>query len=300
MTWLGKILAFVVMIGAGVWAYFTVQAYVTRTNWKAELERYKTALAQSESARRTEAARHQSGEDALKRLLDLEVGRGTGLQKQVDALSGDVKKTTKDFRDLQNEYEKADVKATLQAANLKANLEELTAVRDRSSLLEDERVKLVIAREDALRDKVRAENFAKLQAAIADDYAKKIEDLTDKVLALKASGGDPRRAVLSSFDKTPPPVLPNLRGEVERVQGDLVQVGLGVDAGLSKNTVLDVVRGDNGGRYVGTIKIIDLYPKQAIGVFTPARVNVPFSKLRPEELPKKGDEVRPPEGSGGP
>ena len=43
MTWLGKILTIVVMLGAVVWAYFTVQSYVTRVNWKNELERERVA-----------------------------------------------------------------------------------------------------------------------------------------------------------------------------------------------------------------------------------------------------------------
>jgi hypothetical protein len=34
------------------------------------------------------------------------------------------------------------------------------------------------------------------------------------------------------------------------------------------------------------------FPKHAPATFTPAR-NVPVEKLKPEELPRKGDEVRP-------
>ncbi|HEV3386776.1 MAG TPA: SUMF1/EgtB/PvdO family nonheme iron enzyme [Gemmata sp.] len=82
----------------------------------------------------------------------------------------------------------------------------------------------------------------------------------------------------------------NLRGEVERAQGDLVQLSTVVDAGLSKNTVLELWRNEGGWRYLGTVRVIDVYPKQAIAVFTPARA-IPFSQLRPEELPKKGDQV---------
>jgi hypothetical protein len=295
MTWLGKILTFVVMIGAALWAYFTVQAFVTRANWKAELDRYKVAFKESEAARVTETARSRAAEDALKRLLVLEQDRSSGLKQQVAVLDAASKKAAKEVGDLQNKYDKADVQATQIAANLQNTMTELDQVRARNIVLADEQVKLVIAREDALREKVRAENYAKLQASIAEDYAKRNENLNDQVATLKATGGDPSRAVPNSFNKPPPPSPENLRGTVEGVAGDLVHVSVGIDAGVSKNTVLDVVRTDNGGRFVGTLKVFDVHPKYAIAVFTPAR-NVPMERLRPEELPRKGDEVRPPNG----
>ena len=48
MTWFGKILTFVVLIGSCVWAYFTVNAYVTRTNWKVRADNFEKAYKESE------------------------------------------------------------------------------------------------------------------------------------------------------------------------------------------------------------------------------------------------------------
>ena len=82
---------------------------------------------------------------------------------------------------------------------------------------------------------------------------------------------------------------------VTDVAGDLVSLSIGIDAGLSVGTTLDIYRHEGGGRYLGTVKVtsaLNLFPKNAIVTFIPAR-NVPFDRLRPEELPKKGDEVRP-------
>jgi hypothetical protein len=92
-----------------------------------------------------------------------------------------------------------------------------------------------------------------------------------------------------------PPVLANPRGEVTEVAGDLVTLSIGIDAGLAVGSVLDVYRTDPEARYLGTVKVTDvfnLYPKQALLKFTPAR-DVPLKDLKPEELPKKGDLVRP-------
>jgi len=90
----------------------------------------------------------------------------------------------------------------------------------------------------------------------------------------------------------------NLRGFATDVAGELVVINVGADAGLGVGMVLDLYRTDGDEkRYLGQVKVtsaLNLFPKQAIVTFTPAR-NVPLDKLRPEEFPKKGDQVRPPE-----
>jgi len=289
MTWFGKILTFLVLIGVAVWAYFTVQAYVTRTNWKTEAEKYKTAYQKAVSARDDEYNRNRSSEDALRRQIANEQKRGDGLSKQVATLTAEGKAATTKFMDLQAVFVDKDVENKLLATNLDNTIKELTTVRARNNFLEDDRVKLVIAAETARREEVRARNAERLAQAIADDNAKRVEELLIRVADLRASGG---RDLRTQLDKPPPPVLSNLHGEVERVVGDLIQIGVGIDAGVSKGTVLEVSRTEGGGTYLGTIKITDVFPKQAVGIFRPARP-VPFDRLRPEELPKKGDEVKP-------
>src|SRR5688572_24876827 len=64
MTWLGKILAFVVMILALVWMYFTVNVYVTRTNWKNESAKWRKAYDEAIAARESEHRIHQSSDSA--------------------------------------------------------------------------------------------------------------------------------------------------------------------------------------------------------------------------------------------
>lgn len=91
------------------------------------------------------------------------------------------------------------------------------------------------------------------------------------------------------------PVPANLRGEVTDISGDLVTITIGIDSGLVVGSVLDVYRTEPEARHLGTVKVTDafnLYAKQALLTFTPAR-NVPLKDLKPEELPKKGDLVRP-------
>jgi hypothetical protein len=294
MTWLGKILTFLVLFGNVVWAYFTVQTYVLRTNWKAETERVKKDRDTAIAALVAEKTRHLADEDALKRLYANEQKRAEDLNKQVDELAKANQKATEGTSTLQEVIDKGDVENIKLQANLDSSQKELDTVRTRNTNLENRMVSLIVDREEARREMVRAQNAAKIAQGLAEDNAKKAEDLLQRYTDLRAQGGGSGgTSIVRTFEKPPPPVLANLRGVVDRVAGDLVQLNIGVDAGLSKGTVLEIYRSTGGGQYLGRVKIVDLYPKQAVAIFTPARSNVPFDQLRPEELPKKDDEVRP-------
>jgi hypothetical protein len=300
MTWLGKIFTMLVFLGALVWAYFTVQAYVTRTNWKVDRDRYKLAYENIRDAREVEYRRNQSNEDSLRRLLLAEQNKVSELDKRVAALSKESDDFKKSYADLQELHNKQIANAVKIDATVNRTLKELQTVRSRNTTLEDLLVRLTIDVENAKRDKVRAENAAKLATAIAEDNAKKVEEQASLIAQLRQLGGGTGN-LLRALDKPPPPVLPGLRGEVERVLGDQLQLSIGIDAGLAPGTVLDLYRTEGGGRYLGTVKVTsatNLYPKQAIVTFTPAR-GVPLERLRPEELPKKGDLVSPPEALAG-
>jgi len=72
MSWFGKILTFVVLIASFIWAYFTVNAYATRTNWKVRADAYEKAFRESEDARQREFRDFQSSREALVRMRDAE------------------------------------------------------------------------------------------------------------------------------------------------------------------------------------------------------------------------------------
>jgi hypothetical protein len=298
MTWFGKILAFVVFVASVVWMYFSVQAFVTRTNWKNRADEYKAALKERDTALLAERQRYQAGETALKSLLVIEQRQTLNLTNQIKALSDNLAKTDADFRKLQDSYNKGDVDARLLMAEKDSHLKESEIFRDRNKNLEEKAQALRLEVENAKKEEIRSKNQAKLAAAIADDYSKKIEDLVAKNNELRATGGSGQATVLKSIDKPPPPVLQNLRGEVTDVAGDLLTISVGIDSGMAVGTVLDVYRLDGGGKYLGTVKVtsaLNLFPKQAIVTFTPARRDIPFDRLPVSDLPKKGDLVRPPE-----
>lgn len=298
MTWFGKILAFVVFVGALVWMYFTTQAFVTRTNWKKRSDDWESAYKAAVAARQAEFDRYAAKETALKSLYGVEQKRATDYEKISKEASDAVAKTAGDMRKMQDAYAKGDVDATKLQAIVDSNLKELDTVRKRNTDLETVAVALVVETENAKKEEVKAKNAARLALAIADDNAKKVEELVARVNELKQSGGSGTASVLRNINKPPPPVLANLRGEVTDVAGELLTVSVGIDAGMAIGTVLDVYRTEGGGQYIGTVKVtsaLNLFPKQAIVTFTPRRGNVPLDRLPIGELPKKGDQVRPPE-----
>jgi hypothetical protein len=302
MTWLGKILTIVVMLGALVWAYLTIQAFVLRTNWKVERDKYKAAYEEAKAKRQDDYNRYLAGEEALRRQLAYAEARGEGLNAQVKNLSKTAGESAVATAKLQTIFDTSDVAAKQAQANAQGAISEAKAVRTRNIEIEDKAQALILAAENAKGEATLARNAQKLAEAIAGDSAKRIEELTNRVGELRAGGasGGVSPGVLGQLNKPPPPVLPNLRGEVTDVSGDLLTISIGIDAGLAVGTVLDIYRVEGGGRYLGTVRVTDafnLYAKQAVVKFTPAS-RLPLERLSATDLPKKGDLVRPPEGPG--
>jgi hypothetical protein len=300
MTWLGKILAFFILIGALAWMYLSVQAYVLRTNWKVEADRWRQAYEQIRSAREAEYQRFRSTEDALRRQLLAEQRRSKELEKSVADLTSRVARDADATRNLQKLYEEADVKAVQLQASRDALIKEVSSVRSRNEQLENDRQRLIVSAEEARREAVRARISERAAQFVAEQNATLVEELRERIRQLSRNliaGGSNVPSAVRELDKPPPPPLPNLRGEVTAVQGDLVVLSIGYEAGLNVGTELDLYRTEGQPRYLGTVKITsaaNLYPKQAVATFIPAR-NVPFNRLTPEEKPRKGDLVKPAE-----
>ena len=161
---------------------------------------------------------------------------------------------------------------------------ELDKTRQEAEELRKRNEVLTVALEKAAKDALAAANAERLARTRADDTLKKLEETLSRLRELKKDA-TPRQ---------PPPLVPNLRATVTDVDGGFVTLDIGLDGGLAVGTVLDIYRVE-GAKYLGTVKVVDakkLLPKTAVATFTPAR-NVALDKLKPDELPKKGDQVRP-------
>lgn len=303
MTWLGKILVFVVLILALAWMWLTATDYATRVNWKAQRDMYKKSFDEAVAARESDYRRHQAELESSLRKLD-------SAEKELIARKSELDTLAKANRDNKAELDRlitaaatADAQVVKLQTSLQASLKELDTVRDRNNKLEVDRQELTITREQARRDELAARNEAKLQRTIAEDRARDNDDLRAQNAQLRATGGDnPQRIVQRSVERGPPPVPENLRGTVtayDRARADdLVEISLGLDAGLGFGSELDIYRLEGGGKHLGTVVVINVYAKKAVARFKPAS-GLPIRRLRPDELPKVGDIVSPLSGNGG-
>ncbi|MFM8273558.1 MAG: hypothetical protein ACKODX_14695 [Gemmata sp.] len=294
MSWLGKIMTFLVVVAALAWMYFTVTVFVTRTNWKARADASEKALAESEKNRVTEQRAWETQRAQLTALLETERARTKQQGDDYAALESLSKKGSDTNAQLMAINDQAAKTAALRDATEKATQAELKDTRDRNAKLEDAAVKLVLDKQTAQREQLKAENERNLQKAIADDYGRKIAELTALVTELRQTGGGGGTAqVLRTVQKEPTPLSDNTRGTVVRdvSAAGFVEISLGIDAGLEPGSKLDVYR-ESEGKYLGTLVVqgTSLRPKQAVATFRPAR-NVPLSQLRPDELPRKNDNV---------
>jgi hypothetical protein len=296
MTWLGKILTILVLVVSLVWVYMTALAWSTRTNWKTSADKYRAALDESEKLRK------QENEDAQKQIAALnaqlaETRKGADTSAgRTELLAQTNEQTLKDYSAIFGTLEMHGTSATAIAANQKAAQEELTAVRARNKELEDETAKRAIELQKALNDKSSAEADARTVRLRLDEAQGKIDNLTAQMNELRRQGPGFGGSAEPQFGSPPvAPLLAGTRGTVtafDRESG-LVQISIGLDAGVSPGAVLDVSRLEGGGKYLGTVYVTDARPKAAVATFRPLsgkRINL----LKPDELPKAGDMVEKP------
>jgi len=189
MTWLGKILAIVVMLLSLAWMWLTATDYTTRVNWKAQRDAYKKAFEEAVAARSSEHNRHQAEMESLYKTVD-------SVQKELIARRAELDTSLKANKDNKAELDRlttavatADIQVQKIQTSYNAAIKELDIVRDRNNKLEADRVELTITREQARRDELAARNEANLQRQIATDRARENDDLRAENAQLRATGG---------------------------------------------------------------------------------------------------------------
>jgi len=150
-------------------------------------------------------------------------------------------------------------KAQLQAEDL---AKRLTQLETEAKMSRDE---LMRARAEAVAERQRSEVLMK-----------RVDELTRK---LAKETGDPVKA---------PTVPEGFRGTVTQVDGDLLTITPGADAGVQKGVVLEVYRSGTPSKSLGQVKILSVNPKEAVGRFTSTT-----AKPAADELPKVNDILRP-------
>ncbi len=291
MSWIGKILAVMVMLLALVWMWFTASTFVARTNWKVQADTYKKAYDEAKVAREAEYRTNLSERDALARQVKTEQSRADAFAAQLKKSDDDLAKITVQLADLSAAATKRDIQVSELQANAAANQARGDKLQVRVNALEDEKIKLTITTEQAVKDKQAAETLARQAQQDKLNAEKKADDLANLLAEEKARGLPGGGGERSLFAPRPVPIREGTRGTVETYKDGLLQITLGIDHGVTNGATLDVYRTGTEAKYLGTVVIERALPQQSVGTFRPADPRRNIRTLRADELPKTGDRV---------
>jgi hypothetical protein len=270
MNTIGKILVILNFIFALVVGGFLVIDFATRTNWKTAYDNLKREMDQLKASRDASGAVTQGVTNRLKKAeLDLKEMEQKLADQQAEAKAGE---DTLRFEIADWKLKLTGSSQTLDKA--KSDVERLkNEVEDRDKTVR-EREKAIVALE-ADRNKYRAEALA--QEGRSKSLQDRNEQLNEQVLRLsqdlakeRSGGGAAGQAVAQTFRNSNEPNPPGVkvRGKIERVDAQepsLVQISLGSDQGINRNNTLYAFRFQPQPKYLGMIRIVEVYPGRSVG-----------------------------------
>ena len=286
MTAIGKMLVFLVLVLSLAWNALVINAYTARTNWQREAKKYQgEAVAAAEAANKImglRAAEAEAADDA-KRALQQERDR---YYTQVAQLVAARDTLNQQYNVAFSDAQKKAAAAALQQAMIDKLSGQIKAIDDDLKKRVEDNTKLVVAANLAKAAQTQAEIERDRFKIAADGNLDRAQKLQEQLTEMKlGTGGIPGVRT---------PVAPaGFRGTVTKVDAKTptvyVEFGPGLDTGLQKGTVLQVVRLTPAGQFLGKLTVVDVTQKAAVGTFEPA---VRGAALTPERLPKAGDEVK--------
>lgn len=288
MSWIGKILAVMGMLLALAAMWFTASAFAVRTNWKVQADAYKKGFEDAKAAREAEYRTYLAERDALLRQVKTEQSRADSMVARLEKAEDDAKKSAEAQAKVTEAYTKSNVLVSELQANNAAQQARADKLGVRVGELEDEKIKLTITAEKAVKEKQAAETLTRQAQADKATADKKVEELTAQLADAKTGGTSGGSAL---FGNRVPPVREGTRGTVQAYRAGMIEINIGIDHGVTTGATLDVFRRGASPRYLGTVVIDRAYPQAATGTFRPADPRRGLGSLRPEELPKAGDEV---------
>ncbi len=292
MTPLGKMLAIFVFLLALVWAWLTVNTYVSRTNWKAEADKFQkqaqaTADGHDKLKAQTESERAgtKAETEAMKKDRDAALATVANQRKELDELrigiddklaaaakaNPEVNKDNSRQKELQTEV--GNLTASLKTAQ--DEVVGLTKSTATAKLLQEQ------AQRDAAAEKQRAGTLENTLRTTDD----KLKEAIARAKQGIGDGGPVRPTAPEGF-----------RGTVKAVSasGEFVEITPGGAAGLREGTRLVVKRLDpKNPKFVGYLTVRgEIDSDKAAAQFEPPlrRGN---KALSADDYPKPGDEVSP-------
>jgi hypothetical protein len=296
MTIVGKILTFIVLVFSLVIGYGEMVRYVTREKALDLVDRERDNRKKAEELAKATAEQNaslQNEKDSLKKQLDTAKKDPVVPSYRELALAEQNKKLQKDYDDEQEKNVQRDQvirRADDESKRRQKDVEEIRkALADEIANSE----KLINDRTEAIRARTKAE----LEARTANDARQRLEqqvqDLTRDVARLQAvlnpagqQGGVPAGVgqgpgqgagqgnargvgMPVGFDRNVRNAPIDIEGHVLQIdeRSGLLKLSVGSDSGLQPGQMLEVFRLSrvpNGSKYLGTIRVTDVGPKEAV------------------------------------
>jgi hypothetical protein len=262
MTVLGKVLVFVNLAFSVAVAALIMMAYVARTNWAAGYndvkKKYEVELARVATLEE-ELKKAEDAGDAKERAVQAKLAQAT---KELQA----VQSTAKDMQEQLTRKETEFQKAGIGSANVQAEVNKLSQQAQRAQqLLADANKRLDDQAKEVskMRDRaVSAEIENRTLKDRNDQLARVLEEREKDIVRIKAT---PTGNSLAANAPNPPPG--NVEGLVKNFDpsSGLLTITIGSDSGILKGHTLEVYRLTPNGRYVGTMRVMDVRPNEAVG-----------------------------------
>lgn len=287
MTAVGKILVFLNLVFSLAVGGFAVADYTARTHWVSAFDKLKSDYTVLRTANETYgkelASLSKEKADLYERLQAQQVKWNPAAAADKDA---GVSVATAVLAKLDDQRKQIDELRTSNAAlNKQVMLEkarniDLTAAEKKYSkdferrqsdtallrgTLKDEMDKnfKIVKEMNQMRDDMVT---AQIQARTYKDRNIQLEaqlrETAVQLAQIKTNMGATRTT--SGLVRTNPP-LENVEGLVRTAKGDLVEISLGTDAGLSRGQTMEVFRLGQNPKYIGRIRIVDVTANTAVG-----------------------------------
>ncbi|HEX4588980.1 MAG TPA: hypothetical protein VH120_03565 [Gemmataceae bacterium] len=272
MTVFGKILVFVNFVFAIITGALIVMVYSTRVNWNAAYNSQKAAAAvaqQNVATAEANAADEIKKRDAQYQQLKAEKDRASSEARN---LAEQLAKAQADYESLRkvgtgSQQNIADLTRELDRRKTEVdNLKKL--VDDRDKRIADIDRQMANLRNDAVQFRVQWEQ-AKERVAILQSQ---VEQLARENERLRQQTGGAAPSPAGPSGGGPAARIEDLRGTIQRVDGDLATVTPGSDAGVAVGAELYVFHLQPRPEYLGKLTILNVTPTQAVGRLTGPKV----------------------------
>jgi Skp family chaperone for outer membrane proteins len=269
MTTLGKILIFLNLVFALLMGILIVQVYATRTGWRAKYDIAVGNLTVSEANVKTYRAEiddiRKRKDEEIKKVQDDLVKEKAQTDRQKQLLAEADKQLQTERANHQAQRDNAGVsnaeldRRQAETRALTAELNKAQAanaeLQKQGKVLQDEKMQAVINYNSEHERNVRLlETFRQTSQKL---------ELAEKKLATLGTG-------ISNvqLNRNPPPEdVEGIILDTDAKTG-LVTISIGSDAGISPGNTLEVFRIKPEPKYLGTIRILDSQPHQAVGRLT--------------------------------